>query len=221
MINRQSRGLPEPGRRNSDDHHDACAGSGGVGPPRRNRQSVARHGSEVLTRLTPTLRLRLTITLGNILRGRFITWIPATHYIHSSKPDPKGYKMNFFINRDHKKTSLMAALLFLGSGLCTLGGHQAAAAEPQLEKAIQDGEALFVHETFGGAGNTCQTCHVEGGAGPGKSSKGDASQVLPTPRRSIRGSARRRTRWKRWKIRLGTASQERFEGNRQPMAASK
>jgi len=59
--------------------------------------------------------------------------------------------MNFFIKRDHKKISLMAALL-LSSGLCALGIHQAAATEPQLEKAIQDGEALFVHETFGGAG---------------------------------------------------------------------
>jgi thiosulfate dehydrogenase len=85
--------------------------------------------------------------------------------------------MNFFIKRDHKKISLMAALL-LSSGLCTLGIHQAAATEPQLEKAIQDGEALFVHETFGGAGNTCQTCHVEGGAGPGKSSKGGAIPSL-------------------------------------------
>jgi thiosulfate dehydrogenase len=85
--------------------------------------------------------------------------------------------MNFIIKRDHKKISLMAALL-LSSGLCTLGIHQAAATEPQLEKAIQDGEALFVHETFGGAGNTCQTCHVEGGAGPGKSSKGGAIPSL-------------------------------------------
>src|ERR1019366_3024818 len=102
--------------------------------------------------------------------------------------------MNFFIKRDHKKISLMAALL-LSSGLCTLGIHQAAATEPQLEKAIQDGEALFVHETFGGAGNTCQTCHVEGGAGPGKSSKGVQSRVLLTPQRFIRVSTRRRTRW--------------------------
>ncbi|MDE1934345.1 c-type cytochrome [Bradyrhizobium sp.] len=85
--------------------------------------------------------------------------------------------MGSFIERDHKKVSFIAALL-LSSGLCTAGVHQAAATEPHLEKAIRDGEALFVHETFGGAGNTCQTCHVEGGAGPGKSSKGDAIPSL-------------------------------------------
>jgi thiosulfate dehydrogenase len=103
--------------------------------------------------------------------------IPTTYYIYSNNPDPKGYKMNFFIKRDRKIISLMAALL-LSSGLCALGTHQAAATEPQLEKAIQDGKTLFVHETFGGAGNTCQTCHVEGGAGPGKSSKGGAIPSL-------------------------------------------
>ena len=129
------------------------------------------------SRLTPNLLLRLKITLGNILHGRLVTWIPTTHYIHSSKTDPKGYNMNLFRKRDHTKMSLMASLL-LGAGLCTLGNHQAAATEPQLEQAIQDGKALFVHETFGGAGNTCQTCHVEGGAGPGKSGKGDAIPSL-------------------------------------------
>ncbi|MDE2329683.1 MAG: c-type cytochrome [Bradyrhizobium sp.] len=85
--------------------------------------------------------------------------------------------MNFSMTRDHKKASLIAAIL-LSSGFCPSVIHQAAATEPHLEKAIRDGEALFVHETFGGAGNTCQTCHVEGGAGPGKSGKGDAIPSL-------------------------------------------
>lgn len=76
------------------------------------------------------------------------------------------------------KTIALSAVLLLSSGLCTLGIQQAAATEPQLEKAVQDGKVLFVHETFGGEGNTCQTCHVEGGVGPGKSSKGAAIPSL-------------------------------------------
>ena len=79
--------------------------------------------------------------------------------------------MNFFIKRDRKIISLMAALL-LSSGLCALGTHQAAATEPQLEKAIQDGKTLFVHETFGGAGNKSS----KGGAIP---SLANAATIYP------------------------------------------
>ena len=73
-----------------------------------------------------------------------------------------------------RKTIALAAALLLGSGLYALGAQQAAATEPQLEKAIQDGKALFVHETFGGNGKTCQSCHVDGGVGPGKLPNGTA-----------------------------------------------
>jgi len=68
-----------------------------------------------------------------------------------------------------RKTKALAAALLLGSTLCALSIQRAAATEPQLEKAIQGGQALFVHESFGGNGMTCQTCHVDGGVGPGKS----------------------------------------------------
>jgi len=84
--------------------------------------------------------------------------------------------MTFAIINSRKPTALAAALL-LSSGLCALS-IQEAAAEPQLEKAIQGGNALFVHETFGGNGKNCQSCHVDGGAGPGKLPNGTAIPSL-------------------------------------------
>jgi len=70
--------------------------------------------------------------------------------------------------RHGRKTIVVGAALILSSGLCALGVQQAVATEPQLEKAIQGGKALFAHETFGGNGKSCETCHVDGGVGLGK-----------------------------------------------------
>jgi len=85
--------------------------------------------------------------------------------------------MKLVIRHDHKTIALAAALL-LSSGLCALGIQKAAATEPQLEKAIQGGHALFVHETFGGNGKNCQSCHVNGGVGLGKLPNGTAIPSL-------------------------------------------
>lgn len=70
--------------------------------------------------------------------------------------------------RNSRKSIALAAALILSSGLCALSIQDASAAEPHLEKAIQGGKALFVHETFGGNGKNCQSCHVDGGEAPGK-----------------------------------------------------
>ena len=70
--------------------------------------------------------------------------------------------------RNNRKTIALAAALIVSSGLGALSIQEATAAEPQLEKAIQSGKALFDHETFGGNGKTCQSCHMDGGAAPGK-----------------------------------------------------
>ena len=94
-----------------------------------------------------------------------------------TSPDQKAHKMKLAIGLGRKTIALAAALL-LSSGLCALGIEQAAATEPQLEKAIQDGQALFAHETFGGNGMTCQTCHVDGGVGPSKLPNGAAIPSL-------------------------------------------
>jgi len=78
--------------------------------------------------------------------------------------------MTLVISHGRKTIGLTAAIL-LNSALCALGIQHAAAAEPQLEKAIQDGKALFVHETFGGSGMTCESCHLNGGVGSGQTAK--------------------------------------------------
>ncbi len=66
-----------------------------------------------------------------------------------------------------RKTTVLTAAVLLNSALCALGIQHAAATEPQLEKVIQDGRALFLHETFGGNGMTCEACHLNGGIGSG------------------------------------------------------
>lgn len=81
------------------------------------------------------------------------------------------------IKRQARKTITLGAALSLLS-LCALGIPQAAATEPHLEKAIQRGQALFAHETFGGNGMTCQSCHVDGGVPPGKLPNGTAIPSL-------------------------------------------
>ena len=86
--------------------------------------------------------------------------------------------MKLVARHGSRKTAALAAALLLGSGLCALGAQQAAATEPQLEKAIQDGKALFVHETFSGNGKTCQSCHVNGGVGLGTLPNGTAIPSL-------------------------------------------
>jgi thiosulfate dehydrogenase len=70
-----------------------------------------------------------------------------------------------------RKTIGPTATIVLNLALCTLGIQQSGAAEPQLEKAIQDGKALFLHETFGGNGMTCEACHVNGGVDSGRTAK--------------------------------------------------
>lgn len=53
-----------------------------------------------------------------------------------------------------------------------------AAMDTHLEKAIQDGKQLYTHETFGGNGRTCETCHINGGIGSGKTPDGKAIPSL-------------------------------------------
>lgn len=83
-----------------------------------------------------------------------------------------------FTIRNGRKAHPLAATIFLGSCLCALGIQHAAAAELHLEKAIQAGKALYIHETFGGNGKTCQSCHDNGGVGPGKLPNGTAIPSL-------------------------------------------
>ena len=85
--------------------------------------------------------------------------------------------MKSVIMHDRKAIGLTAAFL-LNSVPFALGIQHAAAAEPELEQAIQNGKALFVHETFGGNGMTCESCHLNGGVGSGQSAKGSTIPSL-------------------------------------------
>lgn len=106
------------------------------------------------------------LTVTSALPNRHLTIAPFFHY-DPNNPDQEADKMKLVV-RHGRKTRALAAALLLSSGLCALGIQEAAAIEPQLEKAVQGGQALFLHETFGGNGMTCKSCHVHGGIGPGK-----------------------------------------------------
>lgn len=70
-----------------------------------------------------------------------------------------------------KKTALLAALLLPA----WISAH---ASDSPLDKAIQAGKQTYSHETFGGNGRTCETCHANGGVGPGKLPNGKAIPSL-------------------------------------------
>lgn len=54
----------------------------------------------------------------------------------------------------------------------------ASAMDPELMQAVQRGKQLFTHETFGGKGAVCESCHLNGGVGPGKRPDGKAIPSL-------------------------------------------
>ncbi len=61
----------------------------------------------------------------------------------------------------------------------------ASAADP-LQQAIARGKQSFLHETFGGSGRVCNSCHFAGGTQPGKlpdgspvPSLGNAATIFP------------------------------------------
>lgn len=85
--------------------------------------------------------------------------------------------MKFSIRNIPATTAVAAALIF-SSGIYASSSQEAAAAEPHLEKAIQDGKSLFFNETFAGNGKNCVSCHVNGGVGPGKLPNGEAIPSL-------------------------------------------
>jgi len=62
------------------------------------------------------------------------------------------------------KTAIAFALL-----LCTTSAF---AIDPQLQKAIDRGAELFQHETFGGPGRVCESCHLGGGRRAGQTPDG-------------------------------------------------
>lgn len=58
--------------------------------------------------------------------------------------------------------------LSCGIALLAVAPQLALALEPQLDKAVEQGKTMFSHETFGGNGKVCESCHLGGGRRPGK-----------------------------------------------------
>ena len=71
-----------------------------------------------------------------------------------------------------------AFALLAGLALFALAPQIASAAEPQLEKAVEQGKSLFLHSTFGGNGKVCDACHLGGGKEQGKLPNGNAIPSL-------------------------------------------
>ncbi len=63
-------------------------------------------------------------------------------------------------------------------GAAALAPHLAWALDPQLEQAVAKGNSMFSHETFGGNGRVCESCHLGGGKLPGKLPNGQAIPSL-------------------------------------------
>ncbi len=79
-----------------------------------------------------------------------------------------------------KKThSLVMSALYIGMALSAslVNSQTASAADMQLDKAIKQGHDIFSHNTFSGNGKFCESCHVAGGAEPGKLPNG---KVIPS-----------------------------------------
>jgi len=51
--------------------------------------------------------------------------------------------------------------------LSTLSVAQAADTVTQLQSAAKQGKDIFMHPSFGGNGKACNSCHHDGGTGPG------------------------------------------------------
>ena len=51
--------------------------------------------------------------------------------------------------------------------LFTATAPHAAEISPQLQAAVDQGKDIFMHPSFGGNGKACNSCHHDGGTGPG------------------------------------------------------
>lgn len=57
---------------------------------------------------------------------------------------------------------LLAALFGAYAGMAPVN----AAEKSPLASAVENGRSLFIHDTFGGSGKTCDSCHHAAGMGP-------------------------------------------------------
>lgn len=69
-------------------------------------------------------------------------------------------------------------VLAVGSVLALLAPMAATAFDPQLQEAVARGHENFLHNTFGGSGRVCNTCHLGGGTRAGRLPNGEAIPSL-------------------------------------------
>jgi thiosulfate dehydrogenase len=68
----------------------------------------------------------------------------------------------------HRALKRIAMASALGCfALFTLSAAQAADMPAQLQSAAKQGKDIFMHPSFGGNGKACNSCHHDGGTGPG------------------------------------------------------
>lgn len=67
--------------------------------------------------------------------------------------------------RAESKTRIVIWLIAALGMMCVLPVASAATHGP-LAKAVEKGQDTFLHDTFGGRGMTCDSCHTDGGVGP-------------------------------------------------------
>jgi thiosulfate dehydrogenase len=72
--------------------------------------------------------------------------------------------MRSVANRVRLMPGLVMGLVLSAS----LVSHAAWAVDPELEKAVLQGKNIFTHNTFGGNGKVCESCHLAGGKEQGK-----------------------------------------------------
>lgn len=86
------------------------------------------------------------------------------------------------------KSFIKSSLLLMGL-LCSLYAAAAQIEDMQLDAIADQGRALFANATFNGNGQKCESCHPDGGVGPGRSPSGkvlaslsNAGAIFPTYR---------------------------------------
>ena len=82
--------------------------------------------------------------------------------------------MKAMSNRVGLKPIFLMGLMFSAVPVSNI----AYAADTQLENAILQGKNSFAHDTFGGNGKACVSCHLAGGTEPGKLPNGKSIPSL-------------------------------------------
>jgi len=67
-----------------------------------------------------------------------------------------------------KRAVVLICLLILVSGALSIAEEKENDSKQELKQAIMRGKELFVDESLGTNGMSCNSCHVEGGTKPGK-----------------------------------------------------